>query len=257
MTIAVTCPTCFEEYQVKDSLAGKKVRCKKCEGVIRVEQETEPELERYDHDEDDEAPCERTPRSTARKSTKSGKVTGRKSASTSGGIFADVPWKSAFIPLGIALLIFLLSRILPHPAVLLFKILSMLTTLGCALAGFYMLARVTSRAHGDVSMEHLHGVKRVGRVTGFGGGNAIIALLTLGFIFVAVKGMIRTPRQTLPWFAMGLLGVGGLIWIAKYDRDAFKPEAQRSQYQGPSSDDWDKWHQEMQHNMQQGPPIQQ
>lgn len=257
MPISVSCPECFEEYTVKDSLAGKKVRCKACQGVIKVEQPSEPDAELDDYETAEEVPARRKSRQSAAKPAKSGKSTGQKKGTASRGLLADVPWKSALIPLGFALVIFLLARFLPYPAVILFKVLSMLTTLACALAGFYMLARVTSRSQGDVSMEHLHGVKRVGRVTGVGGGNAIIALLTLGFVFVAIKGMIREPRKTLPWFAMAAFGVFGLVWIGKYDRDAFDKDAQQSQKQGLSPTDWDEWHKDMQRNMQNGPPVKQ
>ena len=41
MPISVSCPECFEEYTVKDSLAGTKVRCKACQGSIKVEQLSE------------------------------------------------------------------------------------------------------------------------------------------------------------------------------------------------------------------------
>lgn len=36
MSITATCDTCFKEYALKESLAGKKVKCKGCGGVFRV-----------------------------------------------------------------------------------------------------------------------------------------------------------------------------------------------------------------------------
>ena len=38
MAIQVVCDFCKAEYNLKDDLAGKKLRCKKCEQVRRREQ---------------------------------------------------------------------------------------------------------------------------------------------------------------------------------------------------------------------------
>src|SRR5579871_2485680 len=37
-TIVITCPDCEKQTKVPDNLAGKKVRCKNCGGVIPVPQ---------------------------------------------------------------------------------------------------------------------------------------------------------------------------------------------------------------------------
>lgn len=36
MPIEVTCPSCDKKYKVKDDAAGKKIRCKNCETVIKI-----------------------------------------------------------------------------------------------------------------------------------------------------------------------------------------------------------------------------
>ncbi len=41
MSIRVRCPSCNTEYALADQLAGKKVRCKKCQGVIAVKETPE------------------------------------------------------------------------------------------------------------------------------------------------------------------------------------------------------------------------
>ena len=43
MSIRVQCPGCDAEYALADHLAGKKVRCKECDGVIDVRAEAPPE----------------------------------------------------------------------------------------------------------------------------------------------------------------------------------------------------------------------
>ena len=52
MAIQVICETCQAEYNLKDDLAGKKLRCKKCESVLVVPeveyQLTDAEVERVD-----------------------------------------------------------------------------------------------------------------------------------------------------------------------------------------------------------------
>lgn len=40
--IRVTCPSCQQQMKVPESVRGKKVRCKKCEGVIPVPAEPQP-----------------------------------------------------------------------------------------------------------------------------------------------------------------------------------------------------------------------
>src|SRR4051812_11887908 len=37
MAIPVTCPNCQASYSLADTLLGKKVRCKNCQGVISVD----------------------------------------------------------------------------------------------------------------------------------------------------------------------------------------------------------------------------
>jgi hypothetical protein len=242
MPINVTCPDCFKDYSVKDSLAGKKIRCKECQGVMTVEAEAAAEDEREEFFE--------PPKSRA-SSAKSGKPAKTKKATASQGLWSEVPWKGAGIPLGIGIALFALSRVLPrgevHACV---QILTMLMTLGCGLAGFYMLARVSSRLIGDVSNEHLRSVRRLGRNSEIGGGGFVAVFASLAFVFVSVRAMILFPRQTLPWFAMMVLGTSGLIWITKYDRDAFKsPPPAPSQVRGPSSwndQEWKQWQQDMQ-----------
>jgi predicted Zn finger-like uncharacterized protein len=36
MPIRVQCPGCAAEYKLADTLAGKKIRCKKCEAIVPV-----------------------------------------------------------------------------------------------------------------------------------------------------------------------------------------------------------------------------
>ena len=48
MPISISCPTCESKYQVKESAAGKKLRCRNCETVIPIpvlnrESEAEPD----------------------------------------------------------------------------------------------------------------------------------------------------------------------------------------------------------------------
>ena len=53
MAIQLTCDVCQAEYNLKDDLAGKKLRCKKCESVLVVPEAeyllSESEIERADH----------------------------------------------------------------------------------------------------------------------------------------------------------------------------------------------------------------
>jgi predicted Zn finger-like uncharacterized protein len=57
MAIKISCPTCGAEFQAKDELAGKRVRCRACQGVINVPaagrpapapKSAEPELSKLD-----------------------------------------------------------------------------------------------------------------------------------------------------------------------------------------------------------------
>jgi ribosomal protein S27E len=57
MTIHVTCDSCFMNYQLKDELAGRKVRCKHCQSIIEVPRVGKPTIEAEDDhwfDEPDE-----------------------------------------------------------------------------------------------------------------------------------------------------------------------------------------------------------
>lgn len=57
MSISVECPECQATYNVKDELAGKKIRCKKCEGVIRIPaDEFDFGADEFDDEEEEEAP---------------------------------------------------------------------------------------------------------------------------------------------------------------------------------------------------------
>ena len=43
MTISVACPDCGSEFQIKDAMAGKQFRCKKCQAVVDVPTDAEDE----------------------------------------------------------------------------------------------------------------------------------------------------------------------------------------------------------------------
>ncbi len=233
MPIDVTCPDCFQEYSVKESLAGKKIRCKECQGIIKVPADAAG----VDDLEDlfDEAPTSTKSKPGSAKTSKSGKRTGGKQATASRGGWSEVPWIGAGIPLGIAIVLFTLSRLLPFgPAVMIVMLLTMLVTLGCGLAGFYMLARVSSRMSGDLQLGHLRTAKKVG------GGEAVVALASIGFLVVVTKALFQAPRKTVPWFLMMVLGIGGLVWTVKNDRDAFKPGAFRNQNSSMSDAEWER-----------------
>ncbi|MDA0832580.1 MAG: hypothetical protein O2955_00505 [Planctomycetota bacterium] len=45
MPIRVACPDCAQEYQLKDELAGKKVRCKNCQAIVPVPAAAKPKVE--------------------------------------------------------------------------------------------------------------------------------------------------------------------------------------------------------------------
>jgi hypothetical protein len=247
MPIDVACPDCFQEYSVKDSLAGKKIRCKECEGIIKVERKSSPDEDLDELEDADEIPAPRKSRASAGKAdkgAKSGKAAGRKKSAAGTGPWSGVPWKSGVIPLGVMVVCFGLARILPYPMVLFFKVMAILLTLVGGLAGLYMLARVTSRAQGDITMEQVHGVKRLGRVAGNGATSALVVFGLFAFVFVALKGMIREPGKTIPWFLMMTLGISGFVFAMKYDRDAFKPGAHP--VSNPQQDaEWKKWEEEM------------
>ncbi|MDB5388275.1 MAG: hypothetical protein JWM11_3921 [Planctomycetaceae bacterium] len=67
MTISVSCDECFQEYQLNNSLAGKKVKCKECGAVIKVpDDEALDDLEFLDDDDDDEKPRRKPSRGTSR-----------------------------------------------------------------------------------------------------------------------------------------------------------------------------------------------
>lgn len=42
MTIRITCPSCDKSYNVDDTMRGKKVRCRNCQGVVPVPADDEP-----------------------------------------------------------------------------------------------------------------------------------------------------------------------------------------------------------------------
>jgi DNA-directed RNA polymerase subunit RPC12/RpoP len=52
MPITVTCSECEKKLKVKDELAGRKVRCPGCEGVILVPKAEEPELDELEEFDD-------------------------------------------------------------------------------------------------------------------------------------------------------------------------------------------------------------
>ena len=48
MPIKTHCPNCCKEYRVKDELAGRKFRCKDCQGVVAVPKPASPSPPRKD-----------------------------------------------------------------------------------------------------------------------------------------------------------------------------------------------------------------
>ncbi|MDB5390036.1 MAG: hypothetical protein JWM11_5682 [Planctomycetaceae bacterium] len=89
MTIQVRCAECFQEFRVKDELAGKKIRCKGCQAVMTVSEAEEMDADSDDFGDDDgeEAPpikSKRTQNQGGSKSKKTGKKSGSKSRATGG-----------------------------------------------------------------------------------------------------------------------------------------------------------------------------
>lgn len=68
MPIRVECPECGEEYRVPEAAAGKRIRCKECEGPIPVPRRQSqarprrPPIEDYDDFDDDEDDYDPPPR---------------------------------------------------------------------------------------------------------------------------------------------------------------------------------------------------
>jgi predicted Zn finger-like uncharacterized protein len=70
MSILTTCPACDASYKVKDSLRGKRIRCRKCQATVRVADEdvgeaaelstleTNPDIDVWDETQD-EVPLQR------------------------------------------------------------------------------------------------------------------------------------------------------------------------------------------------------
>jgi predicted Zn finger-like uncharacterized protein len=268
MSISITCPECFQQMTVSDGLAGKKVRCKECKGVVEVAVESEPESE----PETEEVKLPARTRSRGSRSTASvGLESGGNAAKGASGQsrWSEVPWKPAGIPMGIGLALFALSRVLPMGWLwLIALVLNWLWLLGCGLTAAYMLVRVSSRLGSDISMAQITAVKRLGRSSGLGGGNAIVFFLTLGFVWVAIKGMIKAPGKTIPWFLMMVIGITGFVWTVKRDNQMIKARRNQPNWSGTnggtanqqndeqlrklgvpqfqSSDDMKKWYDEKQ-----------
>ena len=102
MTISVNCPKCNKQYQVRDELAGKRVRCKKCKGVVPIpaadsEEEDFEDYEDYSDDfssdddwksaEDDYIPSSRPSRSKPKKSGSSGRKKKKKRRASPASVF--------------------------------------------------------------------------------------------------------------------------------------------------------------------------
>ena len=204
MTISVSCPDCFQEYSVKDELAGKKIRCKACQSIIKIAAAADQldELE----DVDDE-PALGSSRARSSKGSKAAQQTSKKKKSTNPSVSSGIPWRGVGIPLGIAL-----------------------TLMGCGAVGFYMLARVSARMGRDVQSGHLRATRKIA------GSEAAIAFASLAIFYVMVKGMILAPQRTLPWALMSVIGIGGVVWIGYFEKDAFKPPLPQ-QHSPPGWDD--------------------
>ena len=228
MTISVSCPDCFQEYSVKDELAGKKIRCKACQSIIKIAAAADQldELE----DVDDE-PALGSSRARSSKGSKAAQQTSKKKKSTNPSVSSGIPWRGVGIPLGIALTLYLASKILPYGVLkLASSLLAALTLMGCGAVGFYMLARVSARMGRDVQSGHLRATRKIA------GSEAAIAFASLAIFYVMVKGMILAPQRTLPWALMSVIGIGGVVWIGYFEKDAFKPPLPQ-QHSPPGWDD--------------------
>ncbi len=245
MPISVSCPDCFQEYSVKDELAGKKIRCKGCQGIIKVEAANGELDDIEDADGGEDEPASRKSRTSPARADKSKNKTKPAKGKSSGGGWSEVPWMSAGIPLGTAVVLFLLSQVLPHGAPkMLTHLLATLTLLGCGLAGLYMLARVSSHLGRDLDIKHMRTARKLG------GGDAAIAFASIGIIYVMIRGMIQAPRQTSPWFMMMVTGIVGMIWLVKNGDETFKPQPQQNS-------SFENWNQPDLHPSRYDPPRKQ
>lgn len=92
MTIHVECESCFQTYQVKDQLAGKRIRCRECGEAIRVPapgSEEPTELEFFEPDRDEPPrpqPAKRRSQASAPKSRR--RMSNLKWFLLAGGVFA-------------------------------------------------------------------------------------------------------------------------------------------------------------------------
>ncbi len=69
MSIKVSCDECFQDFQVNDTLAGKRVKCKHCQAVIAVPKATQRparDAEEDESDDEDELPASRSRKTAGR-----------------------------------------------------------------------------------------------------------------------------------------------------------------------------------------------
>lgn len=114
MGIKVSCPDCFQTYQFKSELAGKKTRCRACGAVIKIEQVELDELDDFEED-DYEPPVRRPSRSKRKSRAKSGHFWQSVLSDANLNQFSDFALRSSVGPLVIGcpiafLLAYLCSR---------------------------------------------------------------------------------------------------------------------------------------------------
>ncbi len=105
MTIQVTCDSCFMNYQLKDELAGRKVRCKQCQEIIEVPRpgakraiRTEDPRDTDDgEDEPAEAPRAPAPGRRKKKKKKKAQSAGSSGFRTGGLIIAGIAFACLFV----------------------------------------------------------------------------------------------------------------------------------------------------------------
>jgi hypothetical protein len=88
MPIQVDCQQCGKEYRVADTAAGKKFRCKSCEGIVKVPAAESPQVPKDPWDDLDldayESPVGGAPPTTAPLPRRRSSKPGRRKASRSG-----------------------------------------------------------------------------------------------------------------------------------------------------------------------------
>lgn len=92
MTIQVTCDSCFMNYQLKDELAGRKVRCKQCKEIIEVPRpgakRVGPAEDPWMEEDDEPAEAPRAPAPARKKKKKRKKARSESSSGFRFGVIA-------------------------------------------------------------------------------------------------------------------------------------------------------------------------